>query len=647
MAGLLALGLAAAIAVISVPQLRTMLTAASSAGSCAASAAAGPAGATASRDAAAGPAVVDGSAVADNETPPAPDTTAQTGASGGSGSGGSGSGGSGSNGSGSNGSGSGVSGSGGSGSGGSASGGSTATPAVATPAAAGPSTAAANSSTPGTANTGSPGTAPAAAPTSTGSDPTPSSAPDPAPSAPASATPCPSPSASASATATAPAVNPEAGIPDLAEADPVDPAGNAISLNQSAVQAANTLNCTLIVPDHPLRAGGLATPWQLSDGCSEANPNEAAFVEASILPPNGQLMVYNPLVITQGTTPAATPPAPKIPLGSRVIVEVGFNGNNLVLEGAGATQGRCIDAFGNSIVAQTSACNARRFFAAANLQIARGTLKIPALGMANDGQTCESTHSFSLIDQDQSDNVDSEYLLNVNGQTAQDSAANKAAMGSATVISNGSDEGLLDRFVDPALGCTPPQATDLTSANGVSGSQALNELSARQNQQVMPALLPVNDPQLLVAGQFSIGKTNTYRMLTDQPLIPPSTNKNQMAAMYCQEMVNIGPAKLQRDEQMETGFTTPVPATGDNLATFMGARLAASFTNLGCQNFGLTNPVTVTTDGNGVATAVTYNTAQQQAQVPQAMSGGNGRYHHAYNRAPVGRHGHKENGAGM
>jgi hypothetical protein len=37
-----------------------------------------------------------------------------------------------------------------------------------------------------------------------------------------------------------------------------------------------------------------------------------------------------------------------------------------------------------------------------------------------------------------------------------------------------------------------------------------------------------------------------------------------------------------------------------------------SFTNLGCQNFGLKNPVTVTLDGNGAATAATLNTTQQK-----------------------------------
>ena len=592
MAALLAVALAAGIAIISVPQLRTMLTASSTAtgqaGNCAPAAAAGAAGPAAPGDATAGAAAgVEGSAVADGAASSAPATSPP------------------------------------------------ATPAssqAATPA----------QTSPAAPDTSAPGVGQTAAPTPTG----PAVTPDPAPDS-SAATPCPSGTAGASAAAATPAVNPEAGQPGLAGMNPVDPAGNPISLNQTAAQAADTLNCTLIVPARPLRARGLATPWRLGDGCSEANPNEAAFVEATILAPNGRLTVYNPLVITQGTTPAVRPARPRIPRGSHVIIEVGFNGNNVVLEGSGAARGRCIDAFGNSIISQTPACNAPAFYAAANSQIARGTLKIPALGMANDGQMCETTRSFSLIDQDQSDNVASQYLLNANGQTAQNTAANKATMGGSTVISNGSDEGLLARFVDPALGCTPFQAPDTTNPNGVSASQALNELSARQNQHVTPALLPVNNPQLLVAGQFSIGKTNTFRMMTDQPLLPASTNKNQNAATYCQDMVNTAPAKLQLDQKMEAGFATPVPDIGDTLATFLGARLSASFTNLGCQNFGLTNPVTVTTDGNGVATAVTYDTSQQQGQVPPGMSGGKHRHHRAYNRVPAGRSGHKENAAGM
>src|SRR6185437_7357264 len=413
-------------------------------------------------------------------------------------------------------------------------------------------------------------------------------------SAPASPAPCPS-GASAAASAAAPtataaaAVNPEAGRPDIAT-NPVDPSGAAISLTQTAAEAANSLNCTLTVPANPLSAAGLATAWQLGDGCTMTNASEEAFVEATILAPNGKVQIYDPLVITQGTTAAVAPKAPTIARGSQVIIDVGFNGNNLVLQGAGATQGKCIDAFGQSIMSQTSACNAPAFFAAANAQIARGTLRVPRLGTGSDGKACETTESFSLIDQDQSDNVISEYLMNANGQTAQNNPANKAAMGGASTISNGSDDALLGHFVDAALGCTPFTAPDSTSPNATDSSQALNSLSARQDQRTTPALLPVNDPQLMVAGQFSIGKTNTFRMMNDQPLLAANTNKDQNAATYCQNMVNIQPAKLQLDSAKETGFASPVPATGNNLATFMGARLAGSFDNLGCGDFGLKNP---------------------------------------------------------
>ena len=64
----------------------------------------------------------------------------------------------------------------------------------------------------------------------------------------------------------------------------------------------------------------------------------------------------------------------------------------------------------------------------------------------------------------------------------------------------------------------------------------------------------------------------------------------------------------------DAAVTSPVPTVGSNLATFLGNRLSMSFTNLNCGNFGLTDPATLTLDGNGVATAVTYNLTQQTAK---------------------------------
>jgi hypothetical protein len=460
----------------------------------------------------------------------------------------------------------------------------------------------------------------------------------------ASTAPCPTASASGSAAAAAAAAagataanfaippNNAANRAGLAGANAVDAAGNTFSFNQNADQAAASMNCTISVPANPLTAAGLATPYQLGDGCTWANGGtEGVFIDATILAPNGQLQVYNPLVINQGTTPAVAPVAPTIAAGSQVILSFGFNGNALALVGPGAAQGNCVDAFGNSLINQTPQCNAANFYRMANAEIARGTLTVPPAGAGQDGQACQTTRDFALIDQDQSDNAVASYLFDpATGKSAQATAANAAAMANSTVEANGSDNGLLDKFVDPALGCTPFTAPNPTNPAGQSASQALNELSARQNQKGMIALLPVNNPQLLVGGQFSLGKTNMYRAETDQPLLPFNTNLDRNAGQYCQNMINMATPRLKLDAPMETGTASPVPDLGNNLATFLAARLAGSFDNLNCKNYGLTNPVTLTTDGNGVATAATYNTTPQKASINTV---GGGRHHHHHHGA--------------
>ncbi|MGH3202446.1 MAG: hypothetical protein ACRDP5_10420 [Streptosporangiaceae bacterium] len=497
----------------------------------------------------------------------------------------------------------------------------------------------------------------------------------PAASASASASPCPSASSSTAATAVVPAAATFANgqvafrqLGDVATA-PVDGAGNAINLNQTAAQAAASMNCTITVPANPLSAQGLATPWQLGDGCSMANAGtEGAFVEATILSQNGQVSVYNPLVITAGTTPAATPAPPTIPQGSQVEISIGFNGTNLALTGPGAVQanngrggrfgrgdqrnqtGNCVDALGQSLIGQVSACNAVNFYNLANREIANGTLTVPPAGTSLDGQPCLVTRDFGMIDQDQSDNVITSYLINGNGQTAQNTAANAAAIAGATTLVNGSDDKLLAAFLDPANGCKAFSATDTTDPTGASSSQALNELSSRVNQPGTIAVVPPNDEMVLVGGAFNVAKTNVYRSLVDQPLLAANANATTVAADYCQNMVNIQPARNQLDMTRELNFGSPVAAVGSNLATFMGNRLAMSFTNLNCQNFGLTNPVNVTVDGNGVATAVTYNLTQQKAVVSGASATPTASASATANpgdRNPFSRRHHRQNQAGM
>jgi hypothetical protein len=427
---------------------------------------------------------------------------------------------------------------------------------------------------------------------------------------------------------------PASGTPAATASAPASPATTArasptvpATATTTPAAAAANVSCVLIVPANPLTALGLATPFQLTgpggmspqaSGCTMANfANLGAFAQATIFDPvTGALSTYEPLVITQGTQPAAAPVVPTLPAGAVVTVDVGFNGTNLTLQGATGTtlgQARCVNGIQGSIFGQVSFCNGVAFFAAVNRSIANGSTTIPANGTsAKTGQPCPTTRSFTMIDQDQSDNVTTQYLLNGNGQTAQDNAANTAAMPSATAINNGSDNALLDGFLDPTLGCAPFTAPDLSNGGTAGTSQALDELFAARDQTEPIALVPENDPMTLVNGAFSQRKTNRYRTSVDQPVIRAAQAAGTPAA-YCQNMVNVQGLFLKNNQTVLATGTSPVPAVGNNLFTFMASRLNMSFTNLNCHSFGLTSPVTVTLGGNGVATAATINATQQVA----------------------------------
>ena len=365
-----------------------------------------------------------------------------------------------------------------------------------------------------------------------------------------------------------------------------------------------------------------------------------AFVQATILNPRtGALSVYNPLVITQGTTPAVAPVVPKLPRGAVVTIDFGFNGTTLTQVGAtpnALAQGRCVNGL-RSPFGQQSFCNGRHFFRTAHRLMAFGRLRVPSQGTSakivpsggrlGTGQACPNVRNFDMIDQDQSDNVTSVYLLNPNtGQTAQDTAANEASLAGTQALSNGSDNALVDKFMDPALGCTPFMAPDLANNNTPTTSQALDELlaAAPRNAPRIPALVPENDPMVLDAnGNLDPAKTNLYRAEVGQPAINRQNDRWDSPANYCQNMINIQGPFLAANQAVFAGGPSPVADVGNNLFTFLANRLLQSFDNLGCKNFGLTNPVQVATDGNGAATSAIINTAPQQAAGTGA-NGGNG-----------------------
>ncbi|MCO6003364.1 hypothetical protein NE236_00030 [Actinoallomurus purpureus] len=395
------------------------------------------------------------------------------------------------------------------------------------------------------------------------------------------------------------------------------PTGGAAAADPNA-------NCTLIVPANPLSARGLATPYRLTatdaamGPCNEANVNQSAFVQATIIDrATGKLSVYDPLVIDQGTQPAAAPVTPALPAGAVVGIWFGYNGDNLTLRGAGGAlqQGRCVGGLNGSVFGQFAYCNASAFFTAANAAIRAGRLTVPALGTAKDGMPCMSTRDFALIDQDQSDNVTTTYLATGNGRTAQNTAANKGRLAGAQTLANPSDNALLDVFVDPALGCTPWTAPDLANPGTVATSLALDELQAAAHQKAPSALVPLNNPMTMVNDQMSTAKTNLYRAGVDQAALPAG----QTPAVYCRTMDTVQAARLQKNMQLLAGQASPMPAAANSLFTFLGMRLQQSFGNLNCQNFGLTNPVAKLTMNGDVVTAVTF-----AGNGNQGGNGGNG-----------------------
>ena len=308
----------------------------------------------------------------------------------------------------------------------------------------------------------------------------------------------------------------------------------------SHAAAVNT-DCALTVPNNPLSAQGLATPYQLAPlnaangPCNEANAGQAAFVQAAALDPaTGQISIYNPLVVDQGTQPAVAPVVPNLPANAIVALWFGFNGNTLTLQDANGSlmQGKCVNGADGNIFGQFAYCNAPAFFQAANNAIQGGKLQPPALGTARDGMTCPTVRDFGVVDQDQSDNVTTTYLITGNGQTAQTTAANANALKNAQTQTNGSDNRLLSIAMDGALGCTPWKAPDLADPGQMVPALPLDELQAAAHQAAPIAMVPAGDPMVLNNKNADLNKINAYRIGVDQT---PAANLNDANTnAYCQ-----------------------------------------------------------------------------------------------------------------
>ncbi|HWZ19151.1 MAG TPA: hypothetical protein VNW73_10170 [Ktedonobacteraceae bacterium] len=389
-------------------------------------------------------------------------------------------------------------------------------------------------------------------------------------------------------------------------------------IGSHAAQAVNG-DCTLIVPAQPLTAQGLATPYQLvatnpdNGPCNEANAAQSAFVQAAIIDPNtGKIAVYDPLVVDQGTQPAMAPVVPTLPNGGIVGIWFGSNGNTLTLQDTNNSlqDGNCVKGVAGSIFGQFSYCNAPNFFQAANQAIQAGKLVPPPIGKAKDGLTCPTSRDFSIVDQDQSDNVTTFYLVTASGQVAQDTQANAATLqGQGQVAKNGSDERLLT-VVDGALGCTPWMVPDLANPGQMATALPLNEIQAASHQAAPVALVPSRDPMVLVGNKNNLDKLNSYRVGVDQLVVQ---NLNSAGTRnYCTNLLAVAPQRLMLDARFTKALSSPDPAAANTLFTFLAQRFVTTYgaaaPGLNCAKLiGQPDPISVKTNGDGVAIDATIN----------------------------------------
>jgi hypothetical protein len=430
------------------------------------------------------------------------------------------------------------------------------------------------------------------------------------------------------------------GINQVALGTWVSPSPSAsVPTSMTTTPATTDVNCDIIVPANPLSAQGLATPYQLTgtdgrtpaqSGCQMSNAVKlGAFVQATILDPaTGVLSVYDPLVVTRGMRPAVRPTVPTIPANAVVTIDFGFNGRNLFQVGATPTtlaDASCVNGQAGSIFGQESFCNGINFFSAVQKDEREGLLKVPSAGISDKiipsggdvgtGRACPVTRNFEVADQSSANDVTTEYLLNpLTGQTAQDTTSNAGNIAGATLLFSRSDNTLLDQFLDPVLGCTPFEAPDLANNDQPTSSQALDEILAGAYQPKIAALVPESAKVVLNGDAgFDAAKTDMYREELGQAPISNQTDKTSGPEMYCQNLVDIQTPFLAANQALLSTGQSPVTAMGDNLLIFMANELNMSFTNLGCQRFGLTDPVTVSRNRAGVAVAATFDSSGQTA----------------------------------
>ena len=151
---------------------------------------------------------------------------------------------------------------------------------------------------------------------------------------------------------------------------------------------------------------------------------------------------------------------------------------------------------------------------------------------------------------------------------------------------NGSDNLLLNKFINPALGCSSWTTTELAAGTN-STSLAMDEIFAAFNQVAPIALVPQGDPFTVVNGVSTFAKVNAYRAGVFQPPTFNFTLDGSQKA-YCFNLINTGAPRLKNNMNRFARF--PSPDKNLNLYDFLKTRFmtATGADGLNCAALGFT-----------------------------------------------------------
>jgi hypothetical protein len=122
--------------------------------------------------------------------------------------------------------------------------------------------------------------------------------------------------------------------------------------------------------------------------------------------------------------------------------------------------------------------------------------------------------------------------------------------------------------------------------------------------------------------KIDLDKVNAYRAGVDQPWVNSENQADPTA--YCLNLVDTGAPRIIKDATFTAQWTSPDPAMGNNLFTFLGQRFATTYMNLNCKHYlGKKSPIAVKVNGDGVAVKVIFN-GQRAGTGDNSSSNNNG-----------------------